>query len=322
MNIVLSTDNNFVQHCAVTMASILLNNRDVNFFILTADLTNDNRKILNDLAHKYNGAIDFLIVDSSILQKLPMPDGSFLNHVSIATYFRLFVASLLPECINKVIYLDCDIIVRNSLKELLDTDIDKYALAAVYQDDPNLINGDEYERLNIPSKYGYFNAGVLLINLRYWREYEVESKLLNYIYSNYSNIRFHDQDTLNGVLFAQTLCLSCKWNVLSYFLKNEIFHFTLSRCIEYKDELISGVGENPTVVHFVSRPKPWTWECVHPFKKDYYYYLQYTPFASWRPKVVLSKQVFKDKLKHFFPFYILPFVDKKGLYINFKNVVR
>lgn len=77
MNIVLSTDNNFVQHCAVTMVSILENNKDVSFFIITDGLTDSNSLILSELAKKYDSSLQFLLVDKSIVSRLPMPDNSW-----------------------------------------------------------------------------------------------------------------------------------------------------------------------------------------------------------------------------------------------------
>lgn len=298
-NIILSTDNNFVQHCAVTMTSILEQNNCVCFYILTEGLSPENEQILNDLVGSYHSTLMFLNIDSSIVEKFPMPQNVGFSHISVATYYRLFIASLLPKDIDKALYLDCDIVVRGTLDELFETVIDGYSLGAVFQDDPLLLRGDEFERLGLSNKVGYFNAGVLLINLKYWRENNVEKQLLDFISNHTADIRFHDQDTLNAVLASSTYTLDCKWNTLTIFLTKAIYRFTSPRCKKYRSQLFEGTGKNPCVVHFVSRPKPWEWSCSHPFKKDYYTYLDKTVYRGWRPKWKKTLKEVVERVKNY-----------------------
>lgn len=316
MNIILSTDNNYVQHCCATIASILRNNNDVTIYVLTEGLSNKNEELIKGLVYSMGGTVFFLIVQSSLLAGFPMPKS--ITHISIATYYRLFVSSLLPHDVDKALYLDCDIIVRKSLLELWNTDISQYALAAVYQDDPLLLNTNELERLNIDSKYGYFNAGVILINLSYWRENQIEEKLYSYIINNYERIVFHDQDTLNAVLKEQTKCLDCTWNMHATFFTKMIYKFSSPHCLVYKQQILDGYGKDPAVVHFVGCYKPWNWECVHPYKNEYFKYLDLTPFNGWRPKPVYSFNSIKDRLRDTFPFRYLPFYSPDSHIIHFK----
>jgi len=317
MNIVLASDNNFVQHCAVTMISVLNNNHGVHFYLLTEGLSEDNCSLLNDLVVNNGGRLDILIVTSDILKRVPMPQGIGFSHISVATYYRLFVASILPNTIDKIIYLDCDIVVRGDLSELDSLDMHGKPLAAVFQDDPLLLQGDEEVRLGIGRNQGYFNAGVLVINLSYWRNNNIERVLLDFIENNYSNIKFHDQDTLNAVLGPDTICLNCKWNMLSIFLSKALYAFTSERCVLYRQQIVDGAGKNPSVVHFVSRPKPWEWTCSHPYKRDYYYYLDKTPFTGWRPKPQWTFYNIKEKYKNSFPFRLLPVFNDSGIFIKF-----
>lgn len=317
-HIILATDNNFVQHCAVTMVSILENNKDVFFYILTEGLNEKNTQIIHDLAESYNCGFEILSIDSSIVKKFPMPQTAGFSHISTATYYRLFIASLLPESIEKVLYLDCDIVVRGKLDELFDLDLNGYSIAAVYQDDKILLQGDEYERLGLTAKDGYFNAGVLLINLKYWRINDVEHKLLSFIQENTANIKFHDQDTLNAVLTKSTKVLDCKWNTLSVFFTEAIFQFTSPRCVKYRNQILKGAGQNPTIVHFVSRPKPWEWSCSHPFKKEYYFYLDKTVFKGWRPKWSGSKKEIIDRIKNYPLLRKFKCFSRLGIFVRFK----
>lgn len=316
-HIILATDNNFVQHCAVTMTSILEHNNEICFYILTEGLSAKNEKVLNDLVNKYHSKLNILSIDSSIVEKFPMPQTAGFSHISVATYYRLFIASLLPQDVNKVLYLDCDIVVRDSLDELFNIDIEGYSLGAVFQDDPLLLQGDEYERLGLQGETGYFNAGVLLINLKYWRDNDVEKRLLNYISNNTENIRFHDQDTLNAVLAPSALTLDCKWNTLTIFLTRAIYRFTSPRCINYRNQILSGVGKNPTIVHFVSRPKPWDWSCSHPFKKDYFTNLDKTVYHGWRPKWKRTFREVVERVKNITIIRGLGLFSDLGIFVRF-----
>ena len=290
MVIVLASDNNYVQHCAATMASIIVNNidEDVCFYILTEGINDSNKRSLLTLEQKYEKKIHICTVPSDIVQNLPMP-SYMSSHISIATYYRLFVASILPESLDKIIYLDSDIIVRGSLVELWNTNMDNYPLAAVYQANEWADNNDTWTRLNLSRDIGYFNAGVLMINLKYWRENHVQEQLLNFIELNYDKIHSHDQDTLNAVLGSKTLALNCKWNLLPFLFIGDISRYSFPQ--KANVDSIKEAMKNPTVVHFVFKPKPWESGCNNPFRKEYYKYLSLTPWKGIHHKHDLKKIV-------------------------------
>ena len=301
MNIVCATDNNFVQHCAVTLVSILKNNsNDVNIFLLTEGLLKSNESILNELVKSNGGKIKIIKVDSEALKDCPMPPLSELNHISIATYYRLLISKLLPGNIEKAIYFDCDIVVRQCLDELWNYDISDFAIGAVYQiADWNI---DAIKRLGYPVSFGYFNAGVLLINLEYWRDNHIPERLFKYLNLKNEAIVYHDQDALNGFLHDQCLRLPCKWNMLTGFFRKEILTINdsndgkvINNHSDYKNQLLTE-NDDPAVIHFVAKPKPWDAGCTHPYKNEYFNYIQYTPWHNFKiPKI--WPMVFKSPKK-------------------------
>lgn len=302
MNIVFATDNNFVQHCATAIVSLLLNNKDskVSIYILTEGLTPENIDLLKGLIEQKNGELHVIEVDIDKLKGVPMPKNLNLSHISIATYYRLLIPNLLPDSVDRVIYLDCDIIVRGSLLELWNTDINKAAIGAVYQIVDWNINA--IRRLGYPTSFGYFNAGVLIVNLKYWRENLISNKLISFLENKYDKIVYHDQDALNGVLYDQCVKIDCKWNMLTGFLTKQIFSINdvdngilINDYSDYKEQ-IRTQKIDPSIIHFVSKPKPWDVYCDHPFKKEYYYYLSFTPFKDYRPQNIL---LYSIKKPHF-----------------------
>lgn len=278
MNIVCATDDNFVQHCSIMLVSLLENNKNVSIYILTEGLKENNKRIIIDEVSKYNADLNFCLVNSEIVKQFPMPDQKGLSHISRATYYRLFIAELLPASISKAIYLDCDIIINGSLEDLWNTDLSDYALAASLQ----IGHGFEALRLGYPIKYGYFNAGMNVINLDYFRKHNLSHKLIKYIINNTNKIKFHDQDALNGVLYDKTLHVLPQWNMISLFyigsLKRYGDRIEGKLINDYNLEKKNGkkFKDKPIVLHYVSKPKPWNKRCWHPKYDLYYVYAKRT----------------------------------------------
>ena len=283
MNIICSTDNNFVQHCSIMLTSVLVNNDGVVVWLLSEGLTETNLAILKNEVESKGGDLNYILVDSALIAKFPMPKNDLNTHISPATYYRLLMSELLPLDVHKAIYLDCDIIVRASLKEFWDTDISNYAVGAVHQMWKEV---EDANRLGYPVEYGYFNAGVLLVNLDYWRTYKISEKLVEYLSSHYETILMHDQDALNAILYDKAYRLPCKWNMLHFFffpdsrnIKGVFEGRLITNYSDYKEQLKRN-RNNPIVIHYVSKPKPWQKGCLHPYVKEYFNYAKKTKSFS------------------------------------------
>lgn len=125
----------------------------------------------------------------------------------------LYLTEILPADIDKVIYLDGDILVVDKLVKLWNTSVENYAIAAVPDSYNNKI--EHYNRLRYPQTLGYFNAGMLVVNLKYWREKQVLLKFFDYVKSNTERLRCHDQDVLNYLFKNSKLVLPIRYNVLN-----------------------------------------------------------------------------------------------------------
>ena len=267
MNILLSTDNNYVMPTGVLMHSIGINNSDnVHYYILINEsLTEDNKKSLKEIAYKYGNEIDFYVVDEKLTESLPFGRDEMPKHVSIATYYRLFITQILPEDVHKIIYLDSDMIVRYSLNHLWNIDVSNCAIGVVHDEDEK--NHIKTQRLSYPMEKGYFNAGMLLVNLDYWREHDCLLRFVHYIRDSYDEIIMHDQDVLNAVLHDEKKWLPVTYNFQVGFLLEE------KRC--YIDEIYDEVGiamQNPSIIHYCMNGKPWQLYFYVPYVKVWRYY--------------------------------------------------
>lgn len=274
MNIVCATDDNFVQHCSIMLVSLLCNNKDIDIYIMTEGLKAENRNIIEEEVAAKGGRVHFCLVESSLIDNLPLSKVEGLNHISRATYYRLLIADILPKEVDRVLYLDCDIIVNASLEELWKIDMTGKAIAA----SPQIGSGYDCERLAYPIEEGYFNAGVTLMNLAYCRKNGITEELLKYAADNYDKLRFNDQDVLNGVLHNRSIHILPQWNMTS-----ACYVFELDKRGDKRDGRVINDyaaakanirerGMNPCIVHYVSKPKPWSDNCVHPLYHLYYDY--------------------------------------------------
>ncbi len=270
LNIVLSPDNNYAQHAAVVMASICANIgvHKPHFWILDADLSDDNKSKLQDIKVPCKFEVSFLKIDKERFKNFPP-----WTYISKATWYRLCACSLLPDSVEKFLYLDCDIIVCKSLDELFSIDLDNFLIAGTID-----VLWQRYSKRNgFDKNYPYFNAGVIMINAKLWREENIEEKIFNWLLEDESRLKLMDQTVLNKFLQDRYLRFHIKYN-LQYnppFLGDTCYTHK-----KYIQEYLEAYN-SPTILHFMSIYKPWKpglgqlsrrWEL-------YYKYLKYTPWA-------------------------------------------
>ena len=283
-NIVLNTDSQYVVHCCTMLSSLFENNINSKFNIhvisggLTGPFINDIRNLVEE---KYSQKLYLYIIDSEALNYFPKYKNS---HISQAANYRLFVDKILPSDIDKVLYLDCDLIVNNSLEPLWSIDISDCPIAAV--EDMWSGKDDNYIRLGYDKKYGYFNSGVLLINLKWWRENNICNNFIEYL-KCHDNLKFVDQDILNGMFYNNRKLLSFKWNVQDGLLRRK------PKVRESSMPKLQNEIKCPAIIHYTGSRKPWDYDCINPYKESYFKYLDMTKWKHTRPYMPLK---FKFKL--------------------------
>lgn len=290
MNISLCTDQNFVMPALVCLTSIFENNKGdvVNAYVITDGISEHYSDKFSELSKFYNQKVQVLTIDRHYF------DGLTVNErFPVSMYYRF----LLPEMLldeHKILYLDCDIIVRHSLKAFYDTPLQDMALAAVVgQSCDNIV----FENvLQITSKY--FNSGVLLMNLDYWRKYDTTRKLIQWVAENPEKCFLPDQNALNKVLDGKVVYADYTYNFQESWLRDSLVH-----CMHYsKWDEIRRVAKDPVVVHFCEAEKPWFEECKNPFKEEFLKYANMHSFVG-----------FKLRKRYGFAYQCSVFIDKVGL---------
>ncbi len=198
------------------------------------------------------------------------------GHVNVSTYYRIAVPRLLSE-LDKVIYLDADMLVLGDLGELWRWSMDGKPLMAVQDNNCSTLASAKlpgYRELGLPPDSKLLNGGMLVMDLEQWRKEKVTDRIFSYLNQYASAVRFWDQDGINAVLANRWIVLPYAWNW---------------RVDCGRPDLPTGLdAEQPEakaqILHFSSAMKPWHYYCEHPLKMWFFKYLEITPLRKWRPR--------------------------------------
>lgn len=291
MHIAFCLDNGYVPYCSVVMASVIESNKgeEITFHLLGDGITEENERRLKAWIRGFEDVhLKLYRIDKADFKSFPIGDG----YVNISTYFRLMIPSLLGN-LDKIIYLDCDVVVASSLNELWNTDMGDFALAGVRDRINDYVR--VYNRLGYPMEDGYVNAGVLLINLKRWREDNVFQKAMDIAQNMPLRLKNHDQDIINLLYHGRVLMLDFKYNLLEYYLYTEDWLY-MDR--KYYPQIERACLE-PVIVHFCMPQKPWHYECINPYQETFLKYMRMTPWADLPLTHKVQKLTKKEKLKLF-----------------------
>jgi len=268
------TDDKYVQHLGVTLTSLFEHkscSNELICYIVSGGLQPDNEQKIKRIFEKYHSQVHFLNIGTERYSSL-----SVKNHMSHAAYYKISIPDLLPEH-NKVLFLDCDLVIKQDLLEIWETDLRHYCLAAV--ENPGF---DRYEQLKIPIGSRTFNSGVMLLNLEAWRKQDIPSQVMAFLTANSHRTALHDQDGFNAVMYDKWLPLKPKWNQQTKFF--EIKHHDT----QYDEASFFESIHKPAIIHYTTSSKPWQYVNSHPYKSEYYKYLKLT---EWRNFKVQDKNV-------------------------------
>ncbi len=263
INVAVSIDRNYVQPLGVMLNSLLVNTkRNVHICLLHSDLEEEHIAMFGTLISQHDHAsIGYHQIKSKEI------DGfSGHGHITNVTYYRFLLPQILPTSEDKVIYLDPDLVVLSDIETLWNVELADALLAAV----PVL--AAPREKI-VAEGEGYFNAGVMLINLRQWRECDVMGKSLETAVSLTDYIELADQDILNVITRHRWEKLPLCWN------KRSDFYLNKGSSIYSRDE-IETARKDMGIIHFTGPVKPWHYACSHPEQGMYLKYKKGTPWES------------------------------------------
>lgn len=265
LHLAFAFDRNYITPFYVLLTSIFHNNRSVklSFHVIATDVSESDKIEIKDYVLSNHASIQFYDIKSEI-EGVHFPKRFYFPDT---TYYRLFFPSIVPEGIERLLFIDVDAIVVNSLSELFTLDLKSYPLGAVIEPD-----GEIRPELGVYEKYNYFNGGVLLFNIGAWKRQNILNKCIQFIRDYPERIRWVDQDVLNAVLVNNIYRLDHKYNHRSPFVPKDLRRKDIPSFI--KDKVI---------FHYTGPvDKPWNGVCKNRLRFLYYHYFNLSPCAHER----------------------------------------
>ena len=278
--IVCAADDRFAMPLAVTFYSVLAHldapERAV-LFALDAGVSARSRRRVRRVVQRHGGTLEWIPLDPDRLADLP---GN--RWLPQASYARLFIPQLLPERFDKAIYLDCDTLVLENLRRLWARPVGGHSHLAVQDLGQPYVSSPEgvpdYETLGLPADAQYFNAGLMVMNLRRWRAERIGAQVMRYVQRHDPNaLRFLDQTALNAVLAGQWGELDPRWNQM-----HGIYEYASWEHSPFSQKRYTDLIERPHIIHYTFTGKPWKPGRRHPEQRRYLRYLKASGwFGRW-----------------------------------------
>ena len=262
----------YVAHSAAMLHSVLAANRGDRVrihYMHGPDIDRRTRRSLAGMVKREGGEISFLRVSDRRVRGVPTA-----GFTGKATWYRVFLPELRPK-LDRILYLDSDLVVLDSLAPLWDLDLTGHWVAAV----TNVFQDDHLDRpaaLGLTGPERYFNAGVLLMNLAEMREDGCTEALMSYAVEQAERLSWRDQDALNVVLGSRRLDLHPRWNCM-----NSVMRFP--RAVEvFGATAVAEAREDPAIRHFEgpSVNKPWHPDCEQEGRELYFEHRRHTPWPD------------------------------------------
>ena len=237
--IVLAANYAYVEQVMTTIKSICYHNRSIRFYLINSDFPNEWFKQLNKRLERYDSEIINCRVTYEQISR-------YKTDISYTVFLRYFVSDFVQE--DKALYLDCDLVVTKNLDNLFETDLQDYPLAAVRDYGGRVYYGREM-----------FNAGVLLINNRLWKQENMSQRLIDLTNEWHDKVDQADQSILN-MLFEN------RWIELEFDNNHVVIHK------QFTDYELPAGQDYPGIIHYLSHRKPWFDLAAQSYRDVWWYY--------------------------------------------------
>lgn len=266
LNILLTLDRNYLPPLRVLLTSMFVSNPGELFDVYIAQdgFTAEDHESIRRLCEGFHAAYHPIEIDETWFENAPT-----LRYYSRAMYYRLLAAQMLPTDMERILYLDPDMLVIGKLRPLYETQMDDHLYAAcIHKGLVDLSTPVNKIRLSTYETEGYFNSGMLLMNLPRIREHVLPQVIFDYVRENRNLLVLPDQDVLNGLYGQYILALDeqrYNYDVRKY------REYNLQSCGEHDK---AWVMENTAILHFCGKKKPWRSGYTGCFSMLYQHYMQ------------------------------------------------
>ena len=290
IHIAFCTDINYLMPTGVAMISVCENNRDIDICFhvvvtISKNIGSDSFSVLSDIAQKYGKEYrQYQLTEKSLSDYV----CTGVSYITTTAFSRVFLADLLPMSVQKVLYLDCDIVCLGRLDELWNTDLKNAIIGGI--EDFGCYQGYTRERVPLYIDDTYINSGVLLIDLLKWREKDITKKCIDCaVQEKYS---FIDQDVINTVCRGNIFNLPFEYNFqIPFWLFEERFWGINGERMKDARRAM----KKPIIIHYTEN-KPW----LNPCLSHSWHWIKYYNISPWSDKKHLSVKLHDIKYS---PYY-------------------
>lgn len=267
ITIVVVCDDHYLILLAALIKSIEVNHKSdkkINLYIVEDGVKPNNKNKLIASVNPNLTKVNWISLAEAVPPgiKLPLDRSSYPLNI----YMRLFIAYFIPQTIEKVLYLDVDMLVLEDISQVYNHNIADKVIGAVTDHRIKTFDNSwggilNYKELGLAADTPYFNTGLLLINTKLWREQNITQNIIDCIYNNKKFANYPDQYGLNVVLANQWYKIDLRWNYFST-----------------EDDL------EPYLVHFVSRkPIYKSYNSKPKYQTLFFEYLNKTVWKGFKP---------------------------------------
>ncbi len=299
LEIVYAANDGYARHLGVSMYSLFDSNREfkwIRVHVLSMGVSKESRSSLRRIAADFDREVSFIEVEDLYSR---LGETADTGGYDISIMLRLFMGELLPDDIERIVYLDCDTVVLGSLKRLWCEELGGNVAGAVME--PTIYR-EVKESIGLEPGEAYYNSGVLMVDLERWREEEIQRKLLELWKEKSGKLFASDQDVLNGVLRGRIHTLMPRYNFFTnyrYFsYATLVQHSPSYRAVSKKQLRLA--KRCPVIVHYMGDERPWIRGNLNHYRKAYEYYLAKTPWAG------ASKE--KGKVLYMLAYHLMDYV--------------
>lgn len=255
-------------------------------FLHGPELSPKKRRLFAVMAEKLEFTLHWYEVKDEDVSGLPQN----VAHISKVVWYRLFMPQLLQK-LDRVLYLDCDVLVMDTITPLWQTSLGNHYFAAVTNVVPDYFSHRAAE-LGLPGPEHYFNLGIAIWNLEIMRRENFTQRVLEYSRTHAPRLLWMEQDSINALYWNRRLRLHPRWNC-----QNGIYYSSWGIELLKKNEANEAIKE-PALIHFEggSFAKPWHFLSTHPLRDVYFFHRRKTPWPFVLPDGVTPKNIAKRYL--------------------------
>lgn len=285
LHVVYATDDNYAPYMGISLYSLLVHNNEhfdrIHVYVLDNGIGRKNLSLLKKQASKFNRAeISFHSISDKISAIKPKIETGWSNSI----FGRYFIDDVVEPGVEKLLYLDCDTLVNKPLNDLIDIDVEDYYAAGVTDG----LAKQQMEYLGLDDSWTYLNSGMLLINVKRWKQDRISERLVEYVNNFERKLIFPDQDAFNAVCGQSVRRIKLKYNFyqnmdfdyIDTYLAKDGGPYSREEIVEAMDNFYAGV----IIFHFAGT-KPWyRFESSINFEKIFTEYARRSCWSHIKPK--------------------------------------